>query len=210
MQPRITIKNTFRHLGKILKHKWWVFYYCCKAGIPWRGIKHDMSKFSPTEFWESVRYYQGSRSPIDACKEENGVSKAWLHHKGRNRHHYEYWQDNFDKGGEPLKMPYKDAVEMLCDYLGAGRAYMGKDFTYKAEWQWWLRKNQTNLAMHPSSKEFISCVLINLAHDEKRIKKEFLLELNLNSTWLKNVYAKINAREEDFDLDQWLEEETNE
>jgi hypothetical protein len=169
-----------------------------------------MSKFSPTEFWESVRYYQGNRSPIDACKEENGVSKAWLHHKGRNRHHYEYWQDNFDKGGEPLKMPYKDAVEMLCDYLGAGRAYMGKNFTYKAEWQWWIRKNQTNITMHPSSKEFISCVLLNLAHDEKRIKKEFLLGLNLNSTWLKNVYAKIDAREEDFDLDQWLEEETNE
>lgn len=204
--PKITIKNTLKHFAKICKHKWWVFYYCCKAGIPWRGIKHDMSKFSPTEFWESVRYYQGSRSPIDACKEENGVSKAWLHHKGRNRHHYEYWQDNFDKGGEPLQMPYKDAVEMLCDYLGAGRAYMGKNFTYKAEWQWWLRKNQTNLAMHPSSKEFISCVLLNLAHDEKRIKKEFLLGLNLNSTWLKSVYAKIDAREEDFDLDQWLEE----
>ena len=204
--PKITIKNTLKHFAKICKHKWWVFYYCCKAGIPWRGIKHDMSKFSPTEFWESVRYYQGNRSPIDACKEDNGISKAWLHHKGRNSHHYEYHQDNFDKGGEPLQMPYKDAVEMLCDYLGAGRAYMGKDFTYKAEWQWWLRKNQTNLAMHPSSKEFISCVLLNLAHDEKRIKKEFLLGLNLNSTWLKNVYAKIDAREEDFDLDQWLEE----
>ena len=207
--PKITIKNTLKHFAKICKHKWWVFYYCCKASIPWRGIKHDMSKFSPTEFWESVRYYQGNRSPIDACKEENGVSKAWLHHKGRNRHHYEYWQDNFDKGGEPLQMPYKDAVEMLCDYLGAGRAYMGKNFTYKAEWQWWVRKNQQNLAMHPSSKEFISCVLINLAHDEKRIKKQYLLGLNLNSEWLKNVYANIDAREGDFDLDQWLEEKTN-
>lgn len=204
--PKITIKNTLKHFAKICKHKWWVFYYCCKAGIPWRGIKHDMSKFSPTEFWESVRYYQGNRSPIDACKEENGVSKAWLHHKGRNRHHYEYWQDNFDKGGEPLQMPYKDAVEMLCDYLGAGRAYMGKDFTYKAEWQWWIRKNQNPIAMHPSSKEFISCILINLAHDEKRIKKQYLLGLNLNSMWLKNVYTKVNIREEDFDLDQWLEE----
>lgn len=206
MQPRLTIKNTFRHLGKILKHKYWVFYYCCKAGVPWRGIKHDMSKFSPTEFWESVRYYQGNRSPIDACKEENGVSKAWLHHKGRNKHHYEYYQDNFDKGGEPLQMPYKDAVEMLCDYLGAGRAYMGKDFTYKAEWQWWIRKNQNPIAMHPSSKEFISCILINLAHDEKRIKKQYLLGLNLNSMWLKHIYTKVNVREEDFDLDQWLEE----
>ena len=157
--PKITIKNTLQHFAKVCKHKWWVFYYCCKAGIPWRGIKHDMSKFSPTEFWESVRYYQGNRSPIDACKEENGVSKAWLHHKGRNRHHYEYWEDNFDKGGEPLQMPYKDAVEMLCDYLGAGRAYMGKNFSYEKEYEWWLKKCEKPLAMHPQTKQFIDICL---------------------------------------------------
>lgn len=155
-QQRITIKNTFRHFNKICKHKWWVFYYCCKAGIPWRGIKHDMSKFSPTEFWESVRYYQGDRSPIDACKEDNGYSKAWLHHKGRNSHHYEYWQDNFDNGGQPLQMPYREAVEMLCDYLGAGRAYMGKNFTYQKEYNWWRKKCENSLAMHPNIVDFIT------------------------------------------------------
>ena len=160
---KITIKNTFLHLKKILKHKYWVFYYCCKAGIPWRGIKHDMSKFSPIEFWESVRYYQGDRSPIDACKEDKGVSKAWMHHKGRNTHHYEYWQDNFDNGGHPIQMPYKDAVEMLCDYLGAGRAYMGKNFSYEAEYNWWLKKCEKPLAMHPQTKCFIDLCLNRLA-----------------------------------------------
>lgn len=164
MTPRITIKNTFRHLGKILKHKYWVFYYCCKAGIPWRGIKHDMSKFSPTEFWESVRYYQGTRSPIDACKEDKGVSKAWMHHKGRNTHHYEYWQDNFDKGGQPVQMPYKDAVEMLCDYLGAGRAYMGKDFTYQKEYEWWGNKISKPIAMHPNTLDFITRCMTQFTH----------------------------------------------
>ena len=162
MTRRITIKNTFRHLGKILKHKYWVFYYCCKAGIPWRGFMHDWSKFSPTEFWESVKYYQGNRSPIDACKEDKGYSKAWLHHKGRNRHHYEYWQDNFDNGGQPLQMPYKDAVEMLCDYLGAGRAYMGKDFSYKKEYEWWCKKCEKSLAMHSQTKAFITHMLVSL------------------------------------------------
>ena len=157
------LEKTCKHFGTICKHKWWVFYYCCKAGIPWRGIKHDLSKFSPTEFWESVKYYQGTRSPIDACKEANGVSKAWLHHKGRNRHHYEYWMDNFDKGGTPIKMPYKDAVEMLCDYLGAGRAYMGKNFSYEAEYQWWLKKCTNPLAMNPHTKMFITRVLSSLA-----------------------------------------------
>ena len=164
------IKNTFLHFGKICKHKYWVFYYCCKAGIPWRGFMHDWSKFSPTEFWESVKYYQGDSSPIDACKKDKGVSKAWLHHKGRNRHHYEYWQDNFDKGGEPLQMPYKDAVEMLCDYLGAGRAYMGKDFTYKKEYEWWINKSSKPLAMHEHTRAFIQKVLVNL---EREASSEF-------------------------------------
>lgn len=166
MEYKITFKNTMRHFNKICKHKWWVFYYCCKAGIPFRGFMHDWSKFSPTEFWESVKYYQGDRSPIDACKEDKGVSMAWMHHKGRNRHHYEYWMDNFDKGGEPKKMPYKDAVEMLCDYLGAGRAYMGKNFSYEAEYNWWLKKREKPLAMHQDTLFFIDHCLNMLYVDE--------------------------------------------
>lgn len=167
MTPKITIKNTFRHFWKILKHKYWVFYYCRKVGVKglmWRGIKHDMSKFSPTEFWESVRYYQGDSSPIDACKKDQGMSRAWMHHKGRNTHHYEYWVDNFDNGGQPLPVPYQDAVEMLCDYLGAGRAYMGKDFTYQKEYEWWLKKCEKPLAMHPKTMDFITRCLNQLNH----------------------------------------------
>lgn len=80
----------FKHFYKICKHKFYVGKYCFMAGIPFRGIKHDMSKFSPIEFFEGAKYYQGSRSPIEACKENNEYSKAWLHHKGCNPHHYEY------------------------------------------------------------------------------------------------------------------------
>ena len=194
MTPRITIKNTFRHLGKILKHKYWVFHYCRKAGIPWRGIKHDMSKFSPTEFWESVRYYQGNRSPIDACKEDKGVSKAWLHHKGRNSHHYEYWQDNFDNGGEPLQMPYKDAVEMLCDYLGAGRAYMGKDFNLRAEYEWWLTKSAKPLAMHEHTRTFIHRILHTMAQEETIYERKVVESVNLTPSAIKWEYRDIEIK----------------
>ena len=182
--PPIKLKNIFLHLGKICKHKWWVFYYCCKAGIPWRGIKHDLSKFSPTEFWESVRYYQGTSSPIDACKKAKGVSKAWMHHKGRNSHHYEYWQDNFDNGGVPLQMPYDDAVEMLCDYLGAGRAYMGKNFSYQKEYEWWLGKIQKPIAMHNHTKLFISSSLEQLKDNVKFNKDRLEVNYILLNHWL--------------------------
>ena len=153
------LMKTIQHFLKICKHKYWVFYYCNKAGIPWRGIVHDMSKFSPIEFFESVKYYQGSSSPIDACKKANGWSAAWLHHKGRNKHHYEYWQDNFDNGGVPLKMPYKDVLELICDYLGAGKAYQGKNFTLQGEKIWWDAKKKHNLAMHPQTFEFIDTMM---------------------------------------------------
>lgn len=86
--------NKFKeHFKTVCNHKKYVFVNCLVAGMPVRGLLHDISKFSPTEFLESVKYYQGHRSPIDACKEVNGYSKAWMHHKGRNKHHYEYWQD---------------------------------------------------------------------------------------------------------------------
>ena len=164
------MNKIWNHFKTVCKHKYYVGKYCFMAGMPIRGILHDMSKFSPTEFIESVKYYQGNRSPIDACKEINGYSKAWLHHKGRNRHHYEYWQDNFDslansdfKGEHHLKMPFKDACELICDYLGAGQAYMGKNFTFKAEYEWWLNKISKPIAMNPHTKMFVNNVLYQLS-----------------------------------------------
>ena len=159
------------HLKTVCKHKYYVFINCCKAGMPIRGLLHDLSKFTPSEFLESVKYYQGTRSPIDACKEVNGVSKAWLHHKGRNPHHYEYWQDNFDHGGIPLQMPFTYALELVCDYLAAGMAYKGKDFTYDGEYEWWKMKKSKPIAMHPQTKLFVEMML----YDMKRHNSNFVL-----------------------------------
>ena len=179
--------NFYNHFKKVCKHKYWVGYYCFKAGIPWRGIKHDMSKFSPIEFLESVKYYQGNRSPIDRCKEVNGWSKAWQHHKGRNDHHYEYFIDNLDNGGKPLKMPPECAIEMLCDYLGAGRAYSGDLFSYVDELEWWKKKSQNLLAMHPVTKMFINFELTKIANAET--SEYFNLKKLLNNKQLKFEYA---------------------
>ena len=162
------IQKFFGHLKTVTKHKYWVWYYMNKCGLKWgwRGFWHDMSKFSPTEFWEGVKYYSGTHSPIDACKEEKGVSMAWMHHKGRNPHHYEYWMDNFDKGGEPKEMPWRYKVEMICDYLAAGRAYMGKNFSYKAEYEWWKNKLVSPRSQHRNDKAFVSRILGQLSYEE--------------------------------------------
>lgn len=178
------MRKVVQHFVKVCKHKHYVRQYCWKLGLYKQGILHDISKFSPIEFLESVKYYQGNRSPIDACKEDKGYSMAWLHHKGRNPHHYEYWQDNFDKGGEPLQMPFKYVLEMLCDYLGAGRAYMGKQFTYEKELDWWIEKKKKGLAMHPQTKIFLDYCLIDLVcYDE-----DYVLDIDR----LKRIYDMLS------------------
>lgn len=158
-------RRFFGFLKTVLVHKFWVAYYCFHAGIYWQGIVHDLSKFSPTEFFESVKYYNGKVSPIINCKQVNGVSMAWFHHRGRNYHHYEMWQDNFDNGGKAVEMPYKYALEMVCDYLAAGQVYQGKDFTYAGEYEWWKVKRSRPIAMHPNTILFVDMVLWKIKNE---------------------------------------------
>ena len=131
--------NVFKHIRLITKHKWVVFKLCCKAGIPWRGFLHDFSKYSPTEFLESVKYYNGHSSPIVQARMDKGYSEAWLHHKGRNKHHPEYWIDLNAPETNPI-MPYKYAIEMLCDKIAAGLVYQGKQWNKEYPLKYWEKE----------------------------------------------------------------------
>lgn len=161
------IKNIFKHLRRVLIHKYWVAYYCFKCGLYWQGIVHDLSKFSWIEFSESVKYYDDKISPIVKAKEVNGYSLAWMHHKGRNPHHYEYWTTEYDNGTKCLEMPRKYMLELVCDYLGAARAYMGKDFSYTKEDEWWQNRMKGPLAMNRKTQTFVYTILASLAYREK-------------------------------------------
>jgi len=115
----------------ISKHKLYVMKFCFKCGIYKRGLLHDLSKFGPTEFLNSAKYYTGTRSPIDIEKEEKGYSLAWLHHRGKNPHHWEYWIDNLGSyENKPCKIPKEYIVEMLCDWISAGIVYSNKKPDY--------------------------------------------------------------------------------
>lgn len=68
------LKNLWGHFTNVVKHKWIVFCLCCKAGIPVRGIMHDLSKFSITEFFQGVKYYRRwKKKPNSICKR-----RLWL------------------------------------------------------------------------------------------------------------------------------------
>lgn len=158
--------NAIKHFGTITKHKWIVFKLCVIAGEPWRGFMHDWSKYSFTEFWESAKYYTGKFSPIHACRKINGYSKAWLHHKGRNKHHHEYWYDYNTEQKTPI-MPYKYAVEMICDNLAAGIVYNGKNWTKSTQLEYW-NKIEAKKKVNPQINQFAKTVLTEIS--EKGIK----------------------------------------
>lgn len=141
--------NYYRHFCLVTHHRWLVFCFSIKAGIPWRGFVHDLSKFTPEEFIESATYYQGNTSPINACKKANGYSRAWLHHKGRNKHHYEYWIDLTAPEKSPMP-PYPYAAEMVCDHLAATKVYAGKAWTPQDPLAKWdvLDKPYMNQRLH--------------------------------------------------------------
>lgn len=159
------IKNVVEHFKLITKHKWVVFKLCCKLGQPWRGLLHDLSKYSWTEFGEGITYYVGTHSPITEAKKAKGYSKAWLHHKGRNKHHAEYWIDVSAPNPTPI-IPYQYAVEMICDKLAAGMIYQGKNWTKEYQLSYWEneREKQRN-RINPKTEAFITAVLTKVAED---------------------------------------------
>ena len=139
--------NFFKHLHTVNKHRFKVFIHATKAGIFFQGLVHDLSKYHPTEFFIGVKYYQGTRSPNDAEREEKGMSTAWIHHKGRNKHHFEYWNDldMKDHVYKSVKMPIKYVKEMFCDRVAASKIYLGKKYTDSAALDYFTFKRAKDL-----------------------------------------------------------------
>lgn len=172
--------NFIKHFKLITRHKILVFKLCCKIGEPWRGFMHDFSKYSPTEFLEGVKYYNGKRSPIVVCKQEKGYSEAWLHHKGRNKHHYEYWIDTDAPIQAPV-MPYKYTAEMICDKLAAGLIYSGKDWTPDLELNYYMKERE-----YIQINEKIDKLLIDVFTQVK----DNGIEKTLTKQNIRNLYKK--------------------
>ena len=151
------------HLHTVNRHRRLVRHYCFKLGLVWQGLTHDLSKYSPTEFWRGVKYYQGWRSPNDQERLENGVSLAWLHHKGRNKHHLEYWIDyapNGDHAMAGMRMPNRYVAEMVCDRIAASKNYKGASYTDAAAWEYY-EHSRDHYILHPETrKQLETCLLI--------------------------------------------------
>lgn len=162
----MNMKKALGHFKTITAHRHAVIRHCAKAGILWQGLFHDLSKYTPTEFLSGARYYVGTRSPNELEREAYGYSKAWLHHKGRNRHHFEYWFDYNpkEKKNMPVKMPLRFVIEMFCDRVAASKIYQGKAYSDTHPLEYFERGRQ-NRIIHPETSDFLESLLRMLAEE---------------------------------------------
>lgn len=159
--------KAWQHFCTITYHKYLVAKGCFAVGLYRQGLLHDMSKYSPVEFRVGAKYYQGNRSPNNAEREDIGYSSAWLHHKGRNKHHLEYWIDygtGPKKGMTGMKMPVRYVVEMVMDRIAASKVYKKEEYTDRSPWEYYDR-GRDHLVLHDETRALLEKLLWMLAEE---------------------------------------------
>ena len=159
----------WKHFCTITKHKLLVLKGCFQIGLYRQGLLHDLSKYGPTEFLVGCKYYQGNMSPNNAERNDKGYSSAWLHHKGRNKHHLEYW---IDYGADELspghhgmcgmRMPVRYVAEMFIDRVSASKNYQGRNYTDRSAYEYYL-KGKDHYMMHEDTEALLEYLLLMLS-----------------------------------------------
>ncbi|MBE6713933.1 MAG: catalase [Ruminococcaceae bacterium] len=155
-----------KHFATITHHRHKVIANCKRAGILWQGLRHDLSKYSPIEFFKGARFYAGDHSPNVEERKAKGYSEAWLHHKGRNRHHFEYWTDYCAEKRKvvPIKMPFRYLAEMFCDRVAASKIYKGKAYKNSDPIEY-FEGGRENRFIHPETSDMLEKLLRMLAEE---------------------------------------------
>ena len=166
--------HIWAHYKTVHQHRKLVRQYCVRLGLYWQGLTHDLSKYSPIEFWAGARYFQGDRSPNDQQRREKGYSASWMHHKGRNRHHFEFWTDYGNGGIVPIEMPKKYVAEMFCDRLAASRVYRGAEFNCGDPYKFFLFGKNRFIMMHPNTSDLLEVILLKLRDEGEDAAFEYV------------------------------------
>lgn len=184
MKYKATFKKFIEHLKTITKHKILVTGMCFKCGLFKQGLKHDMSKLSPVEFWPGVKFFQGNRSPITAEREVNGFSLGWLHHQGRNPHHWEYWidKDYHDTSLKVLKMPLNYIIEGTIDRIAASKVY-NHEYNDSSAYNFLMNGKDRNFMGLENLRRFELLLSYLMVNGEDKALKYYK---NLYKEWKKN------------------------
>lgn len=181
----VYMKNFFKHLHVVIKHKNLVLIHSCKLGILHLGLVHDLSKFSRKEFLPSVKYFSGNYSPIVNERRNEGLySSIFTHHTNHNKHHYEYWISEFKGDFILTKIPFKYSLEYVADMIAASKTYL-KDKYKKDEPLKFFLTRYDHYLMHTMNKEFIKTLLT--IYSQSGFK-------NLKKKETKKIYDKLSKK----------------
>lgn len=150
--PKWKIQSFFGHLKTVHLHRKEVRRCCFACGLYWQGLIHDLSKYSFVELNESIRFYNGQHSPYNEVKKQYGFAYGWLHHKGRNRHHWEYWFDVQNGKYVAIEMPYRYLIESVCDRVAACKTYEKENYTQRSALTYYETRQERYL-MHPTTSQ---------------------------------------------------------
>lgn len=172
--------KAIQHFKTITNHKILVMKGCFQIGLYKQGLLHDLSKYTPTEFLIGCKYYQGVRSPNNAEREQKAYSAAWMHHKGRNKHHYEYWTDySLDgKGIVPVPMPRKYVAEMFIDRVSASKIYEKENYNQTKPLEYFL-KGKGHYNMAKSTSDELEHLLRILAKKGEKVTYKYIKKVYL-------------------------------
>ncbi len=189
--------HPFKHFRTITKHRHMVMSHCFRVGLIRQGLCHDLSKYSPTEFWQGAKYYQGTRSPNARAREDVGYSTAWMHHKGRNKHHHEYWTDipPGKKAYEAVPMPVKYLVESVMDRIAACKTYHGKNYTTGDPLDYLQTANESKM-IHPDTYAQLVFLLTMLRDRGQKETFRFIRSVVLKGVPFEQWAQRSGAREQ--------------
>lgn len=167
----------YQHFKTISYHKWLVMKGCFSIGLFRQGLCHDLSKYTPAEFLVGAMYYQGNRSPNNAEREVKGYSSSWLHHKGRNKHHYEYWIDysakEIEGGMTPAPMPVRYILEMVMDRIAASKVYAKENYSQHNPLKYY-KSGREKAPLHEKTRQTLELLLYILDQEGEKEMGRFI------------------------------------
>ncbi len=184
------------HFRTITKHKMLVMKECFQVGLYLQGLLHDLSKYTWTEFRVGCRFYQGTQSPNNAERKAKGYSSAWLHHKGRNKHHYEYWVDYGIDGRKCLigmKMPVRYVVEMFLDRIAACKVYKGSAYQDSDPLDYFQKGGTDDYVMHEDTKRLLTTLLVMLSQKGEEETFRYIREKVLRRKHRRTMHGLFGA-----------------
>jgi len=184
------IKRLIGHFKTITTHKILVTSLCFKCGLYSQGLLHDLSKYSYTEFVPGVKYWVGYKSPITIEKSLYGYSKAWLHHKGRNKHHWEYWTDRLNYSNELccIEMPFNYVIECVLDKIAASKVYTKEKYTIDYPVNFFANSKEIHVMNQVNAKQIYTMLDYLAKNGEEKALKYYS---ELYNKWLKDNNFKL-------------------